>query len=351
MYEKSIEDSFVNITELSQKPDHRVFLAKERYSGRFVIKKLVSLERIPFYDTLKRMSSPYLARVEEVFVFERYGMVIEEFINGETLEAVLKKAGPMPEWLVLKYMHQLCMALYHVHVNGIVHRDVKAANILISRDGTLKLIDFDISRVYRKDAPQDTVILGTAGYASPEQFGFHQTDARTDIYACGVLMNVMLTGCFPNEVLYGGSQRLNNVIRICTMIDPGKRYQSIIQLKDDLPPMRGGKDPWYQKLRRKIPGFRSGSVIKALIAVFGYWFIIYESILMINGKSTPVRPGTAVFFLVFYLYLPFLLVSNCCDIQCYLPYIGLQTKKKRQLLSWLAAFGSMLIGVMLFSVS
>ena len=116
-------------------------------------------------------------------------MVTEEYISGETLDEKLHRQGVMPPELVKYYIRQLLEALEQIHAQGIVHRDISPKNVLISTDGVVKLLDFDIARRRKQNQNADTTILGTVGFASPEQYGFLQTDATADIYALGVLMN------------------------------------------------------------------------------------------------------------------------------------------------------------------
>lgn len=89
-----------------------------------------------------------------------------------------------------------------MHKYSITHRDITPSNIIIGFDGVVKIIDFGISRLHKENAKHDTQVLGTEGYAAPEQFGFKQSDCKTDIYALGVLLNYMLTGHIPSEVMY-----------------------------------------------------------------------------------------------------------------------------------------------------
>lgn len=109
-----------------------------------------------------------------------------------------------------------------LHANGFVHRDIKPENIMITNNGTVKLIDFNASRIYDKNKSSDTISLGTIGYASPEQLGINQSDARTNIYALGVLLNVMLTGEHPSKRL--AKSRAGKIVLKCTQINPNKRF-------------------------------------------------------------------------------------------------------------------------------
>ena len=110
---------------------------------------------------------------------------------------------------------------------GIIHRDVKPENVIVELSGRVVLIDLNASRI-ESNASKDTVIMGTVGYASPEQMGINQSDSRTDIYAVGVLLNVMLTGKHPSDVLVKG--RPGRIVQKCTQINPDLRYQDALRL-------------------------------------------------------------------------------------------------------------------------
>ena len=114
-----------------------------------------------------------------------------------------------------------------MHERNLVHRDVKPENVIITKTGRVVLIDFNASRKV-STASKDTVIMGTVGYASPEQLGLSQSDARTDIYATGILLNVMTTGKHPTEKLAHG--KVGRIVRKCTSVSPDERYQTVEKL-------------------------------------------------------------------------------------------------------------------------
>ena len=127
-----------------------------------------------------------------------------------------------------------------VHGSGIVHRDIKPDNIIICDDNNVKIIDFDISKIYKSNQRSDTQTLGTVGFAAPEQFGMQQSDARTDLYSLAVLLNVLLTGEHPS-VKMCENKKILKVIKKCLSINPDDRYSTAEELYNVL-----------NKIRRKL---------------------------------------------------------------------------------------------------
>ena len=163
---------------------------------------------------------------------ERDGIVavLEEYIQGDSL-AYLLEGALFSHAEARKITMQLCNALWVLHKLGAVHRDIKPENVII-RGSEAILIDFDASRIFKSDTNQDTQILGTTGYAAPEQYGIAQTDERADIYSLGVLLNIMLTGKHPSKELASG--RLGRIVQKCAMVNPEKRYKSVLYLMEAL---------------------------------------------------------------------------------------------------------------------
>lgn len=216
MYKKTDEKSIVRLRHNNLKKD----IICRKFSGNGDVYKI--LQNIRFKN------------LPDIFEFaENDGKVIvlEEFISGTTVADILS-SGLYNEKGVKAVVKEVCNALIVLHSYGIVHRDIKPENIMITDSGTVKLIDFDASRIFKNGKSKDTMIIGTAGYAAPEQLGFAQSDERTDIFALGVLMNVMLTGEHPTNKLYKG--KLTKVIEKCIQLDPEKRYQNAEELKKSL---------------------------------------------------------------------------------------------------------------------
>ena len=183
------------------------------------------------YNMLKNISHPNLPKIYSVQSNGTKCEVIEEYINGTTVADILK-SGLYTEDGVCSIIKNICSALDTLHSLNIIHRDIKPENIMIDSSGNVKLIDFDAARIFKTYQPQDTSFIGTAGFAAPEQYGINQTDCRSDIFALGILMNVMLTGEHPSKKLYDG--KLGKVIETCINIDPNKRYPNVRELVSKL---------------------------------------------------------------------------------------------------------------------
>src|SRR5260221_705965 len=138
-------------------------------------------------DTLMRLRHPNLPRVYGRFSEGARHYLVMDFIQGQTLEQRQEAAGgkALAERDVLGWAAQLCAVLGYLHMQRppIIFRDLKPANIMVTANGQIKLIDFGIARVFAPGRTRDTQVLGTPGFAPPEQYGKAQTDARADIYA------------------------------------------------------------------------------------------------------------------------------------------------------------------------
>ena len=194
-------------------------------------KDIVKIEykgNIEVYKVLQNISHENLPHIYNLLEKNGNCIVLEEFVDGITVAEILQ-SGLYNEMGVAKVVLSVCDALSVLHSFGIIHRDIKPENIMISNKGRVVLLDFDAARIYKTYQSQDTVFIGTAGFAAPEQFGISQTDERSDIFAVGILMNVMLTGEHPSKKLYVGKMR--KIIEKCIQVDPNKRYCSATELK------------------------------------------------------------------------------------------------------------------------
>lgn len=228
--EACIREYYQFVRVLKKQEDKEVLLYRNKEADRPVVVKRMN-GVYPVYERLTQIKNPYFITVLEYANRENESLVIEEYVDGLSLADFLEN-GVFTQNSVCRMMVQVCDGLSALHQCGIIHRDLKPENIMIKADGDVKLIDFDVARIYKNHEEKDTIALGTIGYAAPEQYGETQSDARTDIYALGILMNVMLTGKHPVRETVGG--KVGEIIEKCIRVDPNKRYQSVWEIREQL---------------------------------------------------------------------------------------------------------------------
>lgn len=201
-----------DMSVLLHEPSNKLYMCKHR--------KYYDLQ---VYDYLKDHPHPNIASIHLFYEDDGGLFVLEEYIEGKNLRDILKEEGALSREQKLKILDGICDGLSFLHnaKPPIIHRDLKASNVILTNDGIVKLIDYDAAKTYKEERSEDTVHIGTPGIAAPEQYGFAQSDARTDIYALGKL----------TEQLLGNDPQYTEVIRKATEIDPRNRYQSAEEFK------------------------------------------------------------------------------------------------------------------------
>lgn len=271
----------------------------------YYIKRELSQYDSDTYQRLKEHPNPGFVRIMDLWVKDDKLIVIEEFINGLTLDNVLINEELSKEQII-GIMDDLCDTLSFLHqlYPPIIHRDIKPENIFYYR-GHAILFDFDISRVYDYMKNRDTQVMGSVGYAAPEQFGFSQSDSRSDIYALGVLLNVLFTKQLPQDELYGGEE--SKIILKATAIDPQKRYQTVQQLKQALHHYYPDTELDVHK-KYGIPGFRHKRISHMIMAILYYAATLFLAmhITVINGTDNE-QLASKISFSIWFLFLPLLI--------------------------------------------
>lgn len=211
---------------LSNKNDAEVLRLRHKKQNKDIV--LRSYPKTVFaYQKLKDIMHQNIPTVFDAVSLDDGQIIFEEFIDGITVAEVLEQ-GKYTYHGAKKVVEGVALALLALRELDIVHRDIKPENIMVTRSGTVKLIDFNAARIHKNETPKDTEILGTIGYAPPEQYGISQSDEKSDIYSLGVLLNVMLTGVHPSKKLARG--KAGKIVLKCTQIDPNHRFQSIENL-------------------------------------------------------------------------------------------------------------------------
>lgn len=245
---------------------------------------------------LKRLEHENLPQIIDIFENNDTYLIIMDYVQGRTLKAIVDEHGPQPQEDVVDWAIQLCSALDYLHTRepAIIYRDMKPGNVMLRPDGRIILIDFGTAREYKVEQDEDTVSLGTKGYAAPEQYGGDgQTDARTDIYNLGATIYHLVTGKNPTKPPYeirpirqwdpSLSSGLEAIILKCIANNPDERYQSAKELRFALEHYKELETSYIQTKKNKVKLFVTLTSVAILSMVTSLGTAIYANSLKSNS--------------------------------------------------------------------
>ena len=379
--EESRLSFYRELTVLDEKKN--IVLVQDIRNSELCVKKTIDIYSRDVYEQLASVRIEGVPAVKECVADEGKLIVVEEYVQGRSLKHVLDEQGLLNEEQAYEIAVQLVDILVRLHQlePAIVHRDIKPSNIIIEKNGHVNLIDFNAARHVNADKNEDTRMLGTVYFAAPEQFGFGQSDERTDIYGLGATINYIMTGDKPGAGI--AECRFSDILKKCLMVDAKDRYQSAEELRGVLDMLNYsivqdnrkkaetafGKDntisvvrtyrnirdiivKMYRKYQKRnydidtswrrylLPGFRRLNVVYCLIALVWYAVIVWMTITFaVTDSKTgiPVTGGEltmykiAVFVLLFGMTMWF---GNYLNIRRKLPGM-----KKINVLSTILTFG------------
>lgn len=379
--EESRLSFYRELTVLDEKKN--IVLVQDIRNSELCVKKTIDIYSRDVYEQLASVRIEGVPAVKECVADEGKLIVVEEYVQGRSLKQVLDEQGLLNEEQAYDIAVQLADILVRLHQlePAIVHRDIKPYNIIIEKNGHVNLIDFNAARHVNADKNEDTRMLGTVYFAAPEQFGFGQSDERTDIYGLGATINYIMTGDKPGAGI--AECRFSDILKKCLMVDAKDRYQSAEELRGVLDMLNYsivqdnrkkaetafGKDntisivrtyrnirdiivKMYRKYQKRnydidtswrrylLPGFRRLNVVYCLIALVWYAVIVWMTITFaVTDSKTgiPVTGGEltmykiAVFVLLFGMTMWF---GNYLNIRRKLPGM-----KKINVLSTILTFG------------
>lgn len=379
--EESRLSFYRELTVLDEKKN--IVLVQDRRNSELCVKKTLDIYSRDVYEQLASVRIEGVPAVKECVADDGKLIVVEEYVQGRSLKQVLDEHGLLNEEQAYEIAVQLVDILVRLHQlePAIVHRDIKPSNIIIEKNGHVNLIDFNAARHVNADKNEDTRMLGTVYFAAPEQFGFGQSDERTDIYGLGATINYIMTGDKPGAGI--AECRFSDILKKCLMVDAKDRYQSAEELRGVLDMLNYsivqdnrkkaetafGKDntisvvrtyrnirdiivKMYRKYQKRnydidtswrrylLLGFRRLNVVYCLIALVWYAVIVWMTITFaVTDSKTgiPVTGGEltmykiAVFVLLFGMTMWF---GNYLNIRRKLPGM-----KKINVLSTILTFG------------
>ena len=231
-------------------------------------------------NMMKRLDHPALPRIVDIIDNGVTIYVVMDYIEGESLDKILNEFGAQPEDKVIGWAMQIADALSYLHAQKppIIYRDMKPANVMLKPEGNIKIIDFGIAREYKEQNLADTTVLGTKGYAPPEQYS-GQTDPRSDIFALGMTMHHLLTGVDPrNGEAYASVRQWNPelsdgieaIIDKCVQPASENRYQNCADLLYDLEHPEMITKDFKRKQKRKLTSFIAAAALCVVMLISGF---------------------------------------------------------------------------------
>lgn len=255
---------------------HGVYLVQHQSTHQIFVKKILNVYNIDIYTHLYRHPISGTPKIIDYYEKDNKLFLIEEYISGTPLSEKIS-SGNIKEQDIISYALDLCNILENLHSlqPAVIHRDIKPSNIIITSYNRAILLDFNAAKEFSSNEKEDTVLIGTKGYAAPEQYGFGSSSPQTDIYSLGIVIEEMLAASNNRP-----SKKLSELACKCSMLDPKERYSSITDLKSALLSMtKQSAECLSHDLgdfkKYLLPGFRTGTPWHILVACITYLFIFY----------------------------------------------------------------------------
>lgn len=262
---------------LKESEDSSTFLVKETVTGILCVLKWGRNRQTEFLrnemEIMKKMADRKLSGIPKAYrIFEENGEVylVREYIEGMSLAQMVLQKGGISEAEICRISRKICQTAeqFQNPDEPMIHRDIKPENIVVTPGGEVVFIDFGTMRSYKKDGSRDTFVVGTRGTAAPEQYGYTQTDQRTDVYAIGQTMLYMVSESYEKNQLSecAVSRRMKKIIEKACSFEPDKRYGDAAQL-------RRAVEKCQANNRKKV--YKKAGAVFGLIAA-GYILAIFS---------------------------------------------------------------------------
>lgn len=262
---------------LKESEDSSTFLVKETATGILCVLKWGRNRQTEFLrnemEIMKKMADRKLSGIPKAYrIFEENGEVylVREYIEGMSLAQMVLQKGGISEAEIYRISRKICQTAeqFQNPNEPMIHRDIKPENIVVTPGGEVVFIDFGTMRSYKKDGSRDTFVVGTRGTAAPEQYGYTQTDQRTDVYAIGQTMLYMVSESYEMNQLSecAVSRRMKKIIEKACSFEPDKRYGDAAQL-------RRAVEKCQANNRKKV--YKKAGAVFGLIAA-GYILAIFS---------------------------------------------------------------------------
>lgn len=254
---------------------HGIYLVQHIENKHMYIKKILDVYNADVYESLMSGNISYIPKILELIKDDNQLIVIEEYISGSTLEELLESGYSFSNEEIQDIIIKLCDILSSLHKNTppIIHRDIKPSNIILTAEKNVFLLDLNAAKYKSEGKDEDTTLLGTKGYAAPEQYGFGLSNPETDLYALGKLMNTLVCGAFQATTVKDSV--FTPIIEKCTKLDSKERFHTAEEVKQQL--VRKSVTPPKPLTRRDfLPvGFRSLNPLHMFVSTAVYAFMLW----------------------------------------------------------------------------
>lgn len=288
--------------------EHNVYIVQNSNDKHIYVKKVLDVYNYEVYRHLHSYHINGTPFIYEIYQDESSLTVIEEYISGKTLEELLAENHVFTVEEIKNIICQLCDILSDLHHcrPAIIHRDIKPSNIILKEDGKIILLDLNAAKHLSHGKTEDTTLLGTKGYAAPEQYGFGTSNTKTDIYALGMVMNTLLNGEF-SATPYKNSE-LTPIITKCLKLQPDERFKSVNEVKRQLGNHApDNTDSSYEKRWFMPPGFRQLKPVNMLCASAAYAFTIWVGLHLEVENADPLLVWISrIFFIIAFIGVYFI---------------------------------------------
>lgn len=235
---ENIQKEYDVLSCLKHTEQKQVYVLLQKTTGtKAVLKCGLGLYRTILKEEAKRLAQLNGNGFPMLVAWEEHGeacFLIREYVEGDTLQELMEREIPLSGQEALEAAVQVCDLLRRLHAQKppVIYRDVKPQNVVRTLQGEYVLIDLDTARAYKDGVGEDTVFMGTRGLASPEQFGYQQTDERTDVYGFGMLLLYLMTGkCEKDKNYEALPVQIKKIITKCTEFSPKDRYSSMKEVE------------------------------------------------------------------------------------------------------------------------
>ena len=325
--ESRAELSFYKEIGIINEP-HKIYAVQHINTKKIYVKKILDVYNESVFSILKTHPITNMPHIYCLHEENDQLTVIEEYISGFTIQELLDNGKHFDLSEITSILISIChtLSVLHSFNPAIIHRDIKPSNIMLTPENHVFVLDMNAAKFTNTSQACDTVLIGTNGYAAPEQYGFRSSDAKTDVYAVGMLIKALLASLLDKRSY--AVKHLESIAQKCTMLEPNSRYHSVSELTDQLTQIsiiNNSNSSAIKKAQRNEflpPGFRSCKISHMIIATPIYLLFLSTGLtLELKSSKNLADLWLNRFFFVAIFLMEIALFCNYLGLQGRLPFL------------------------------